>query len=254
MRRPLAPAPGCVPGRCTCLPWLLTLAALTVVPVIVYLVAYSPWIELGNDWGLPLLGSLPFLPEGSDGGQTIVELTESMYRYHDNLRAEHAASSPWWAWPLDLKPVWFFQERFVDGTIGLIYDAGNLVVFWLGIAGHGLQRLGGLAPPQPGLGHGGGDVGGDVAALGARRPGCVPVPRLRQPAVHAPVAGLLPRRALAWSRLAHLVPGARRGRAGDHRHPAAVAAAHAALHPRGHRGGPPRRRGLCRRGHSHRAA
>jgi hypothetical protein len=57
-----------------------------------------------------------------------------MYQYHDNLRAEHAASSPWWAWPLDLKPVWFFQQRYADGT-GLIYDTGNLVIFWLGLAG-----------------------------------------------------------------------------------------------------------------------
>ncbi len=58
-----------------------------------------------------------------------------MYQYHDNLRAEHAASSPWWAWPLDLKPVWFFQERYAGSTTGLIYDTGNLVIFWMGIAG-----------------------------------------------------------------------------------------------------------------------
>ncbi len=123
------------PGPVHVLPWLLTMAALTVLPVAVYVVTYSPWVELGNDWGLPLLGSLPFLAEGTDGGRTLLGLTESMYQYHDNLRAEHAASSPWWAWPLDLKPVWFFQERYDDGTTGLIYDTGNLVIFWLGIAG-----------------------------------------------------------------------------------------------------------------------
>ncbi len=128
------------PGPLHVLPWLLTLAALTVVPVVVYLITYSPWVELGNDWGaVPLLGDLPFLADGTDGGRTVAALTESMYQYHDNLRAEHAASSPWWAWPLDLKPVWFFQERYDDGTVGLIYDAGNLVIFWLGIAGMGFS-------------------------------------------------------------------------------------------------------------------
>ena len=127
------------PGPVHVLPWLLTMAALTVLPVIVYLVTYSPWVELGNDWGVPLLGSLPFLAEGTEGGRTIAALTESMYQYHDNLRAEHAASSPWWAWPLDLKPVWFFQGRYSDGTTGLIYDTGNLVIFWLGIAGIGFS-------------------------------------------------------------------------------------------------------------------
>lgn len=123
------------PGPIHVLPWLLTLAALSVVPVAVYVMTYSPWVELGNDWGLPLLGSLPGLAGGTDGGRTLLGLTESMYQYHDNLRAEHAASSPWWAWPLDLKPVWFFQERLGNGTTGLIYDTGNLVIFWLGIAG-----------------------------------------------------------------------------------------------------------------------
>jgi hypothetical protein len=31
--------------------------------------------------------------------------------------------------------VWFFQERYADGTTGLIYDSGNIVIFWMGLAG-----------------------------------------------------------------------------------------------------------------------
>ncbi len=123
------------PGPVQFVPWLLTLGALLVLPIGTYVISYAPWVELGNAWGLPLLGDLPFLPESVEDGRDLADLTASMYQYHDNLRAEHAASSPWWAWPLDLKPVWFFQERYADGTTGLIYDAGNLVVFWLGIAG-----------------------------------------------------------------------------------------------------------------------
>ena len=56
-----------------------------------------------------------------------------MYRYHDELRATHAASSPWWAWPLDLKPVWYYQQGFANHTTGSIHDTGNLVIFWMGI-------------------------------------------------------------------------------------------------------------------------
>ncbi len=135
------PAPGTSvwlrpgPGFGKVVPWLLTLVALTVVPLAIYVVSYAPWVELGNAWGLPLLDHLPGLPASTPGGQTLAALTESMYQYHDNLRAEHAASSPWWAWPLDLKPVWFYQGRYDDGTTGLIYDAGNLVIFWMGLAG-----------------------------------------------------------------------------------------------------------------------
>jgi hypothetical protein len=55
-----------------------------------------------------------------------------MYNYHDTLRATHPASSPWWAWLLDLKPVWFEQSDYA-GTTAVIYDTGNLVAFWLAI-------------------------------------------------------------------------------------------------------------------------
>ena len=56
-----------------------------------------------------------------------------MYEYHNNLTAGHAASSPWWAWPFDLKPVWFYQEGLAGSTTAAIYDAGNLVIWWLGV-------------------------------------------------------------------------------------------------------------------------
>ncbi len=127
------------PGRYGGLPWLFTLACLMMLPLGVYIVSYAPWVELGNSWGLPLIGSLPFMPQGGDGGQTLAELTSSIYRYHDSLRASHAASSPWWAWPLDLKPVWFFSERYAGSSTGLIYDTGNLVIFWLGMAAMGFS-------------------------------------------------------------------------------------------------------------------
>lgn len=115
------------PGRRLGLPWLFALACLGLLPILVYVGSYAPWVALGNQW-------LPGHPAGQDG-QTLLELTRSMYEYHDGLRASHPASSPWWAWPLDLKPVWFYQEGFAEGTTGLIYDSGNLVVFWMGVAG-----------------------------------------------------------------------------------------------------------------------
>jgi hypothetical protein len=107
------------------LPWLATLAVLAAVPLLVYAVSYVPWIELGNRWTADF-------PAGATG-QTFLDLQKGMYDYHNNLRATHAASSPWWAWPLDLKPVWFYQRDFAGATTGSIYNTGNMVAFWLSI-------------------------------------------------------------------------------------------------------------------------
>ena len=107
------------------LPWLAALGAITVIPIGVYALSYLPWIELGNRW-------TETFPAGN-AGQTFLDLQRSMYDYHNHLRATHAASSPWWAWPLDLKPVWFEQTSYAGPTTAVIYDSGNLVAFWLAI-------------------------------------------------------------------------------------------------------------------------
>ncbi|MCI0344411.1 MAG: phospholipid carrier-dependent glycosyltransferase, partial [Chloroflexi bacterium] len=108
------------------LPALWTLVSLVAIPVAVYVVSFIPWAfvedhRIFDTW-----------PPGHTG-QTLVQLTEAMYDYHNQLSTPHAASSPWWAWPFDLKPVWFYQESFAGGTAAAIYDAGNLVAWWLAI-------------------------------------------------------------------------------------------------------------------------
>jgi dolichyl-phosphate-mannose--protein O-mannosyl transferase len=75
----------------------------------------------------------PGYPVGHTG-QTLIDLTRQMYDYHNGLTSPHPASSPWWAFPFDLKPVWFYQEGFAGSTSGAIYDSGNIVIWWLGIA------------------------------------------------------------------------------------------------------------------------
>ena len=110
---------------------LLLLVAFIAVPLGVYLVSYLPWIALGNHFTTNPA-------ETTAGGQNLIELTASMYRYHDTLRVAHAASSPWWAWPFDLKPVWFFQGDYngMSGAwSGAIYDGGNVLSRLLSVAG-----------------------------------------------------------------------------------------------------------------------
>ena len=105
---------------------LWTLICLVVIPIVVYVISYIPWAMVEGHQ------IVPGWPPGHTG-QLLIDLTADMYRYHNDLTAAHPASSPWWAWPLDLKPVWFYQDSFAGSTGAAIYDAGNLVLWWLGI-------------------------------------------------------------------------------------------------------------------------
>ena len=91
--------------------------------------SYVPWAFVDNHQ------LVTGWPAGHDNGQTLVDLTVSMYNYHNDLPNPHAASSPWWAWALDLKPVWFYEQGFAGSTSASIYDAGNLVAWWLAVPG-----------------------------------------------------------------------------------------------------------------------
>ena len=122
-----APTGWLRPGWAYGIPIVWAAVSLVAIPLGVYLVSYLPWAAIGNHrlWdGFP----------AGHTGQTLVELTRQMYDYHNGLTSPHPASSPWWAFPFDLKPVWFFQEGFAGGTSGAIYDSGNLVIWWLGVA------------------------------------------------------------------------------------------------------------------------
>jgi 4-amino-4-deoxy-L-arabinose transferase-like glycosyltransferase len=114
------------PGWALGLPVVWMVCSLLVIPVAVYVASYLPWAFLD---GHRILDNWP----PGHMGQTLLDLTGQMYNYHNTLADAHAASSPWWAWPFDFKPVWFFQQSFAGNTAASIYDAGNLAIWWLGI-------------------------------------------------------------------------------------------------------------------------
>lgn len=108
------------------LPAVYLFAGLVVLPVVLYVISYIPW---ANVEGHRIFDNWP----PGHAGQTLIDLTQSMYNYHNDLHSGHPASSPWWAWALDMKPVWFYEEGFAGNTSASIYDSGNLVAWWLAI-------------------------------------------------------------------------------------------------------------------------
>jgi hypothetical protein len=85
-----------------------------VIPIGIYLASYVHWFG----------GAMA--PYGWD----LIELTKQMYWYHSGLTSPHPAASPWWSWPLVLKPVYWYFGQSDGGNNAYIYDAGNIALFW----------------------------------------------------------------------------------------------------------------------------
>ena len=131
--------------------WMI--ASLIILPIVVYVGFYVVWTEpwqpqtaaVTQDYG----GGLPVIycptPDqygncvNGDGwpsghtGKDLIQQTIDMYNYHNDLRQPHAASSPWWAWPMDLKPVWFENANYAGDVSTMIYDGGNPALWWMAI-------------------------------------------------------------------------------------------------------------------------
>ncbi len=94
----------------------LKMSYFFILPILVYLVTYVPFFLLGHSFN------------------QFIQLQQQMWWYHTNLKATHAYASPWWSWPLNLYPVWYFVD-YQKNNIANIFASGNPAVFWLGIAG-----------------------------------------------------------------------------------------------------------------------
>ena len=95
------------------------------VPLAIYVASYIPYLAPygGFKWNMATLRRLW-------DAQTL------MLDYHANLVAEHYFASPWYEWPLIVKPMWYYQADFkTPGMVSSILSFGNPAVWWTGLAG-----------------------------------------------------------------------------------------------------------------------
>lgn len=86
-----------------------------LIPPTIYLLSYTPYFLIGyslNDF---------------------FALHQQIWWYQTNLKATHDYTSPWWSWPLNLYPVWYFVD-YKDKLIANIFASGNPPLFWFGAA------------------------------------------------------------------------------------------------------------------------
>jgi C-terminal four TMM region of protein-O-mannosyltransferase len=125
LRNPASDRRWLQPGELAGFAWPWIGACLVVIPLLVYFIAYIPYLQLGHSVSIP---------GGPGYGWSLDELQVQMFSYHFNLQAGHPAASPWWSWPLDLKPVWFYGSSTWDSNlVAAIYNGGNPVLFWAGV-------------------------------------------------------------------------------------------------------------------------
>ncbi|HRY52500.1 MAG TPA: phospholipid carrier-dependent glycosyltransferase [Candidatus Portnoybacteria bacterium] len=66
--------------------------------------------------------------------QKFVELNKTMYSANASLSAEHPFGSRWYSWPLNVKPVYYWNQEEIIGQAGWkakIYLSGNPLLWWL---------------------------------------------------------------------------------------------------------------------------
>ncbi|MBT1072178.1 phospholipid carrier-dependent glycosyltransferase [Pelotalea chapellei] len=90
-----------------------------VIPSVVYLLSYIPFLLIkGQNHGLI----------------DILKNQRDMFVYHSQLKATHPFSSPWWSWPLDLRPIWLYTGSDLPaGQVSSIASFGNPAIWWAGI-------------------------------------------------------------------------------------------------------------------------
>jgi Gpi18-like mannosyltransferase len=87
-----------------------------------------------------IIYSLSFLPALTSKGETLsvkrlVEYQTSMYDYHSKLKATHDFGTPWYEWPVMVRPIWFYSGSNVpEGQKSSIVSMGNPAIWWFGIA------------------------------------------------------------------------------------------------------------------------
>lgn len=109
------------------------------VPVVIYLLSYIPYVLCENHYGL----------------SGIWDFQKFMFNYHSGLTATHPYESPWWQWPLDLRPVWYYiSYRVPEGMTSTISAFGNPAVWWVCSACTGIlcaRLIAGRSKPDKGI-------------------------------------------------------------------------------------------------------
>ncbi|MGC4046195.1 MAG: phospholipid carrier-dependent glycosyltransferase [Armatimonas sp.] len=95
---------------------LLFAAAFLLIPAAMYVSTYIPYMRQGHDLN------------------KVWSEQHAMWDYHTGMKETHGYSSPWWSWPLTIRPTWyaFDVDQLVDARRGIV-AIGNAGIWWASI-------------------------------------------------------------------------------------------------------------------------
>lgn len=105
----------------------LSVVFFIIVPVIIYCLSYIPYgLACGMKLEDGMLLSRRFY-------KIIWDNQKFMLGYHGKLESTHPYSSEWWSWILDIRPILYYRDTYIEGTKSAFAAFGNPVVWWGGL-------------------------------------------------------------------------------------------------------------------------
>ena len=89
-----------------------------VIPITIYVLSFIPIDYKENN--ISLL-------------ESVLASVKSMFEYHKGVVESHPYASPWYEWPLDIRPIFYFQGALLPANWGAaIAGFGHPLLFWIG--------------------------------------------------------------------------------------------------------------------------
>lgn len=88
-----------------------------VIPSLIYLLSYLPFSDA----------------TGNSLLKQALKNQETMYSYHSKLEATHYFASPYYEWPVIVRPIWYYSRVVSDTLREGISSFGNPLVWWAGL-------------------------------------------------------------------------------------------------------------------------
>ena len=90
-----------------------------IIPIVIYVLSFIP-IDYKED-NINLI-------------QSVISSIKTMFEYHKGVVDSHPYASPWYEWPLDIRPIFYYQGALLPPERGsAIAGFGHPLLFWIGL-------------------------------------------------------------------------------------------------------------------------